>query len=184
MQTAVTETAHLVSSFTPCFKNAFIFLKSTQEHIQNRGSWSTGRCAPGGFLYNHKNWTTAVDELRFLLFKTALQKCRPHRQLGSESFNIGIIADPGVAAEGGYSRWCRHRQQLHRLSSSVLGRHPRFALFHLSHIRHAHRAMLFVMAALQRCCVLICSGDDSPSMRRSGLCAPLFVFATPMNAFI
>lgn len=99
---------------------------------------------------------------------------------GSESCNLGIIADPRVAAEGGYCRWCR------QLSSSLLGRHPRFALFNLSHIQRARRAMLFVMAALQRCCVLICSGDDSPSMRRSGPCAPspLFFFATPTNAFI
>lgn len=26
----------------------------------------------------------------------ALQKCRPHRQLGSESFNTGLVADPPV----------------------------------------------------------------------------------------
>lgn len=37
------------------------------------------------------------------------------------------------------------------------------------------------MAALQRRCVLICSGDDSPSMRRSGPCAPSPLFLCNTN---
>ena len=64
-----------------------------------------------------------------------------------------------------------HTLKLNRLSSSFPRYHPQFALW----ISRTYEPLmssvrLFVMGALQRrCCVLICSGDDSPWMRWSGL---------------
>lgn len=57
---------------------------------------------------------------------------------------------------------------LNRLNSLQLP--PTVCSFSLSHIQTSHRVRLFVMGALQRRhCVFICSRDDSPSMRWSGL---------------
>lgn len=85
----------------------------------------------------------------------------------------GLVRGPNQAPKWGrfLLRAHTHTHKLNRSSSSFSRYHPQFALW----ISRTYEPLmssvrLFVMGALQRrCCVLICSGDDSPWMRWSGL---------------
>lgn len=119
----------------------------------------------GGFLYSHKTRSGLVwfwSMFPFFLFSVRIVTIQ------------GLVRDPNSGTEVGQISAASahtHTHKLNRSSSSFSRYHPQFALW----ISRTYEPLmssvrLFVMGALQRrCCVLICSGDDSPWMRWSGL---------------